>query len=680
MNHYEVPAVQTAPLPRTLAAARLDSPAPKAGLAIRPEAPARRAWAGPLALILAAWPAPPASAAKTDWAVLVEARAEADPPSITLTWPAEPRATGFEIQRKRRTDPTWGGAIPPAINSPPEAYAGWRRPIAKLPGSATSWTDASVVPGVIYEYEVLQTTTIPLEGQAPANQWPTPVTGRNLWGYIAAGIEVPAPDHRGTVVLVVDETMAGPLEGELGRLRDDLIGDGWSVIRHDVPRGPTDDSYDKDGVARVKRLIVGDYRADPGEVKSVFLLGHVPVPRGGGATFDGHPEHRGAIPTDRFYADMHTDFGDEHVDTRTPFYQGAPPYNKQLENIPGDGKFDQVVLAERSSPEPYDSTLEWKPAHSDNQELEVGRVDLWGLNDFAPATEADLLRRYLDKDHDHRHANRVLPRRALIDGSKLYYAGSMWSSWSGMVGAANVGPGTFKDLVEGGHLGYWIQGAGWNNTIDGSERVTTARIAREDPKAAFWMMYGSHIYDFDYPDNIMRAALATSTGLTNGWSGECQLTMHAMEMGGTAGEMMRLNQNNGIVHLGPWFYLYNHWSEDNGRIHANLLGDPTLRLYAVKPVPSVAAAGGPDGVAVSWTASPDEVAGYHVYRSAEAAGPFARISADPVAGTSFRDGTPPAAGTYTYMVRAIKLERVPTGTYFNPSQGKTAAAAYPGRR
>lgn len=42
-------------------------------------------------------------------------------------------------------------------------------------------------------------------------------------------------------------------------------------------------------------------------------------------------------------------------------------------------------------------------------------------------------------------------------------------------------------------------------------------------------------------------------------------------------------------------------------IHVALLGDPTLRLYPVKPVPDVQAAENNGKVTISWTASPDTV-------------------------------------------------------------------------
>ena len=80
------------------------------------------------------------------------------------------------------------------------------------------------------------------------------------------------------------------------------------------------------------------------------------------------------------------------------------------------------------------------------------------------------------------------------------------------------------------------------------------------------------------------------------------------------------------------------------------------------------AAAGDGGVTLNWTASPDAVAGYHIYRGPGANGPFSRLTDSPVAGTSFVDTNAPP-GRYVYMVRATKLEIVPSGSYFNLSDG-----------
>jgi hypothetical protein len=103
------------------------------------------------------------------------------------------------------------------------------------------------------------------------------------------------------------------------------------------------------------------------------------------------------------------------------------------------------------------------------------------------------------------------------------------------------------------------------------------------------------------------------------------------------------------------------------QVHVALMGDPTLRMHPVVPPSALTVAtNGFGGVVLNWTASPDTVLGYHVYRAATGAGPFTRLNADVVTGTSYAD---PLVSSNVYMVRAVKLEVSASGSYYNASQG-----------
>jgi hypothetical protein len=67
--------------------------------------------------------------------------------------------------------------------------------------------------------------------------------------------------------------------------------------------------------------------------------------------------------------------------------------------------------------------------------------------------------------------------------------------------------------------------------------------------------------------------------------------------------------------------------------------------------------------------------GYHVYRRSTPTGAFSRLNGSLLTGTSFTDSTGSAGNTY--MVRAVKLQTTPSGTYFNASQGIFANVAQP---
>ncbi|MEO8433080.1 MAG: Ig-like domain repeat protein [Acidobacteriota bacterium] len=541
-------------------------------------------------------------------AVQVSAAVQKTPtPKITLSWPPDGTVSQFDVYRKSISATAWGA------------------PVVSLPGSATTWDDNAVAVGVLYEYRVSAQKSIVGEG------------------YVVSGIEVPLVESRGKVVLIVDATYASALATELALLQEDLIGDGWTVIRHDVSRSET--------VPNVKALILADYAADPSHVQAVFLFGHVPVPYSGAYAPDDHfTEHFGAWPADLFYGDMDGVWTDtQDFDTTNPGRQ---------HNVAGDGKYDQSDI-------PSDV------------ELEVGRVDLSDLPVLAPKTELDLLRQYLNKDHAFRHGITRAQGRGLVDDNFGYYVGEMFASsayrnFSAFFGASNVFDlDWFTTLPTQSYLWAYGSGGSANGRYTSAQGVgSTADFGAQDPKAVFTMLFGSWFGDWDTTDNFMRAPLAGTTyGLTDAWAGRPAWYFQHMGMGETVGYGTRLSQNNDGL----------YWNDPDlsfaRQIHIALMGDPTLRMHVIAPVSGLSAAPSGHSLALSWTASPDAVLGYHVYRAASPAGPFARVNGALVTGTTYTDdavaGGP--AGAYTWAVRAVRLE-TGSGTYFNASQARFVSA------
>lgn len=560
-------------------------------------------------------------------AVQASATVAESPARIVLAWPADPAATGWTVERKLRTAGQWGPAV-------------------TLPAQATGWTDANVKVGTLYEYRITKlapTYTAHWGGSAAS------------LGYLCSGIRVALPDHRGTLLLIVDETMAAPLTAELARLKADLIGDGWTVIRHDVPRGANATGVsDIAAVTAVKKLIKADYDTAPGEVRSVLLFGHVPVPYSGNLNPDGHGEHLGAWSADMFYADPIGNWTDVTVNNPHPDWWPL------VRNVPGDGKFDQ-----NQPPVPVT--------------LELGRVDLWNMPAFAKS-ETDLLRQYLNKDHNHRYSVTVLPRRGLIDDrfsdAGYLFGATGWRNWASFFGAGNVtgGKDNFTILADHAYLCFYGCGGG-GPTQYGIDRpnpekyppVQTSDFARMDPKAAFFLLWGSWFGDWNVQDNLLRAPLATTSyGLASGWSGIPNWFIHTMAMGGTIGEALRLTQNNDKNGI----YLP-HTKWDNA-VHIALMGDPTLRLLAIEPPASATVTRDAAGHSIlRWAAAADATLGYHIFRAAAADGPFIRITSSPMTGTTYTDTT--AVDASVYQVKAAKLETTAGGTFINLSQGVTAA-------
>ncbi|HEX5317257.1 MAG TPA: fibronectin type III domain-containing protein, partial [Candidatus Kapabacteria bacterium] len=287
----------------------------------------------------------------SDWILPVEATVQSTPAEITLHWNADAHAQHFYISRQLLGEGVW-------------------TPLVTLPGSDTSYIDKTVQVGVTYEYRIIDSTKT-------TSVYP-------VMGFLASGIAVPASPQRGTVVLIVDQTYSTVLKTEINQLITDLNAEGWQVIRHDVAR--------TDKVTDIQTTISNDFYNDPDHVRTVFLLGHVPVPYSGDLAPDGHTpgngNHQGAWPADVFYGNFNTNWTDNIVSDST----GQDSRNW---NGIGDGKFDQ-------------SGIEYP------MDLEVGRVDLYGLPSFT-LSDTELLRQYLNRDHAFRNGQTVVPSRALID-------------------------------------------------------------------------------------------------------------------------------------------------------------------------------------------------------------------------------------------------------------------------
>ncbi len=536
-------------------------------------------------------------------AVRVEAAVQASPPAIVFTWPAEAGATSYTVRRRAPGSLVWG--VPAAVPGG---------------GSATTWTDAAVATGARYEYWFQR-------AGSPAGN-----------GFATAGIAADAIEDRGKVVLLVDASKVASLGGRLDRLVEDLVGDGYGVLRHDVAPGTS--------VPAVRALVAADYAAHLGQVTTVFVLGHVPVPYSGSIAPDGHvPDHYGAWPADVFYGEMNGLWTDTSVNNI-----GASRVENR--NVPGDGKFDQSSL----------------PSDVD---LGVGRVDFANMPSFAAGEDA-LLAAYLDKDHDWRHKAFTAGQQAVIDDNFGWFGGeafaaSGWRAFSALVGTANVVAadyfGTLNVSSGPGHV--WSNGCGGGWFSGASGVGSTTDFAASGNRTVFTMLFGSYFGDWDSTDNFLRAPLCQGWTLASVWAGRPHWQFHPMALGASLGQCARLSQNDTSAA-----------GLSSRSVHVALMGDPTLRQHVIAPPTAAAVADLWPAASLGWNASADPVAGYHVYRAASPGGPFVRISPAVVAGTTFVDAAP-LAGPSTYMVRAIRLETAPTGTYWNLSQGSFASVTLP---
>ncbi|MCL2012063.1 MAG: fibronectin type III domain-containing protein [Cystobacterineae bacterium] len=516
-----------------------------------------------------------------EYVLMLSAQISASPASIRLTWPSKPTPlSSYSVYRKTKEATSWG------------------TPIATLSGSATSYEDTNLAVGQAYEYRV--------------------VSG-SYAGYIFAGIQVPAVEFRGTVVLLVEAEQAAALSVELENFEKNLLGDGWTVLRHDISRNATPQS--------AKAFIQADYEAAPNHVNAVILLGHIPVFTSGNIMPDGHTDHRGPWPADAYYGTM------------SASWENSPS------TIPGE-------------------------VH-----LQLGRVDFDKMPAFQQnATE--LLRQYLNKNHNYRMGRMRTTQDALVsegfartqadnagvfNGYKLFPA--LWGAGV-RIDEGAWAPNLSRDTYTWAH----INGPGnYTSCVAVGGSLTTSHIASaQNFGIIFAQTFGSYFGDWDTTNNLMRAFLATPDyGLANAWTGRPHWFFHHMALGETLGYSTRLTQNNRAGGL------YTPTGSFANYIHIALMGDPTLRMFPVLPVTNLQASSMPGETRLQWTASEDSaVSGYYVYGAPNPDGPYRRLSI--VQASHWTHANP--GDTTHYMVRASKLTSTGSGSFYNLSQGTMAVA------
>lgn len=281
-----------------------------------------------------------------------------------------------------------------------------------------------------------------------------------------------------------------------------------------------------------------------------------------------------------------------------------------------------------------------------------------------------MMRRYLNKAHTYKVDLLPMRKRALVNDnfgafSGEAFAANAWRNFTPMVSRDSIFNLPFINTLADSAF-QWAYACGGGSYTSAGGVGTTANFASAGAThAIFTMLFGSYFGDWNYTNSFLRAPLCTDTpALTSCWAGRPNWFLHHMALGENIGYSTRLTQSE----FGSLYYPTNYMA---GGVHVALMGDLTLRTDYIKPASSLVispVAG--HGANLSWTASPDPaVIGYYVYRTDSAYGYYQRVS-PMVTGTSFSD-TVGTDGLKYYMVRPVKLQTTPSGSYYNLGLGVT---------
>jgi hypothetical protein len=429
-------------------------------------------------------------------------------------------------------------------------------------------------------------------------------------------------------------------------LKQDLVGDGWKVIRHDSPRhDDTTWANNTNNIAVIKGCITSDYNADPTNTKAIYIVGHVSIPYSGWLIPDGHTNR--PFAADAYYGSIgETNWTDATVNQTNNPYWTYP-------NVPGDGIFDQNSL----------------PA---NQFLGVGRVDFANMPAFSTTnipgvpskSETDLIKQYLNKNHGFRNKTFQFADRAVAAAS--YSADDLFASAdrtaSRLYGfdTTRVDAGDPLTVTKTSHLFGFAAGYGGPSgmTVGGNNHYSSDLAdPSKEPMVGFYVLSASYFGEWQLADDFLRATIATPTyGLEAIYalaSGGHQLQVYFEPLG--LGEPITAGVTRTI----------NNGSPD---IEITLLGDPTVRFQTTAPPSALLAATNQSSVNLTWASSSESSAQYFVYRSTNGLdGDFQRLS-QALNSSSYSDSSPPA-GAKMYEVRAAKVVTTGGGSFTNLSQG-----------
>ncbi len=457
-----------------------------------------------------------------------------------------------------------------------------------------------------------------------------------------AGVKLNHDEHKGRILLLLDEPLYQAIPDEITNYKNILIGDGWKVSIMTVDADTTIES--------IKTDITNLYNST-GDLRTIFILGDVPVPfSGANIAPDGHWQTSGAWMADSYYADLDGTWTDATATTTVA-------QNDRHHNSPGDGKFDQNTIPSAV-------------------ELEVGRIHFENMTIFSES-RIELYSRYLQKNIDYRLGKVVADNDYLLHTNNAAFPTSMHRTLNLINGTApadkkfeQIGNKTPLDHLpfESYHYatinGFGAPGGQWING-----RIASSDFRDDSLQVLFVSLAASNIGNWANNSNLLNAACASkSTTIMANW-GVFVLPLHYLYSGQTYGFCWKQAMT-------PDNHFYANWNGFNGNnpstVSHNLVGDPSLKFMVTPPVTQLDLENNEVSITMSWlNETPDpNIIGYNVYRAVEIDGNFLQLNNTIISDTFFVDSFP-LIGDNVYMVRSIRLDSSMVASYYTYSNGVT---------
>ncbi len=432
------------------------------------------------------------------------------------------------------------------------------------------------------------------------------------YGYNVSSIEPIDQNKTRRLLLAVDEYTFQQIREDILRYMQNLICDNYQVYLRLVPRA---EAFSPAKVIETKHII--QRACDSLAIEYIVLFGRVPVPYSGVVGIDGHQDHNGAYPTDTYYVLPERLFTDHKANVR-----GRP--DERTNNVPGDGKFDLTHIR-------------------DSIHIAIGRIDFYNLKMYKDS-EFELYRKYIDKVERYKLCRDEVTYRAIINESFGMLNGEVPGSEGyvncfALFGEKGIDTNHFQPNIFEKKYFFSFSAAGSSYRHNG-KFISSQDYAERGANCYISCLFGSYFGDWDYPDGLMRMAIASSPTMLNAYyGGRPQWRLHRMNLGETIGEMYKFNINHDTMFRSTQKFGFR-------MVHINLMGDPTIRLYPYPPPQNVILARNEDRIKLTWTA---DTSLYSVYRVQ--GNTFTRLTDEPISEGefNFRD----TCSKCYYLVKAL---------------------------